>query len=91
MLLYELLLGQAPFHGKNESEVFQAILASRVAYPSRLDPEAKDLIQQVPNSDIFSFNRKVIVIGQKSHIETWIRQDRRPIHPQAPFLQIHRL
>ncbi len=47
VLLYELILGQSPFGGRNEAEVFHSIMAGRVYFPSKISPEAKDLIQRL--------------------------------------------
>lgn len=47
VLVYELVLGQAPFHGHGEAEVFDSILANRVRCPLMMDADARDLVQRV--------------------------------------------
>ena len=45
VLIYEMLLGQAPFKGHDEDEIFQAILEEEVVYPTRLQKDAKSIVQ----------------------------------------------
>lgn len=47
VLVYELVLGQSPFSGRSESEIFRSILSGRVYFPSGVDHDAKDLIQRL--------------------------------------------
>lgn len=47
VLLFELLFSQAPFHGRNEQEIFKAILTARITFPKPISPEAQDIIQRV--------------------------------------------
>lgn len=49
VLLYELLLGKAPFVGKNETALFKSILQAEVKFPStpKVPSDAKDLIRKV--------------------------------------------
>ncbi|TNN50666.1 Protein kinase C theta type [Liparis tanakae] len=44
VLLYEMLLGQSPFHGRDEEELFQSIRTDNPAYPRWLAPDAKDIL-----------------------------------------------
>ena len=47
VLLYEMLLGKAPFSGDNEQKIFSAVLKSNPHFPSSLQPDALDIIQKV--------------------------------------------
>nr|XP_020634674.1 protein kinase C theta type-like [Pogona vitticeps] len=44
VLLYEMLIGQSPFHGQDEEELFQSIRMDSPFYPRWLDRDARDLL-----------------------------------------------
>uniref|UniRef100_A0A3B5R5I2 Protein kinase C n=1 Tax=Xiphophorus maculatus TaxID=8083 RepID=A0A3B5R5I2_XIPMA len=44
VLLYEMLIGQSPFHGRDEEELFQSIRTDSPVYPSWLTKMAKDIL-----------------------------------------------
>lgn len=47
VLLYEMLIGQSPFHGRDEEELFQSIRTDNPVYPSWLTKAAKDIMIKV--------------------------------------------
>ncbi|KAJ3072055.1 Serine/threonine kinase [Podochytrium sp. JEL0797] len=47
VLIYELLLGAAPFKGKDEDQIFDSILHKDPSFPFNTDPDAVDLIQRL--------------------------------------------
>ncbi|XP_055002657.1 protein kinase C theta type [Sorex araneus] len=44
VLVYEMLMGQSPFHGQDEEELFHSIRMDSPFYPRWLEKEAKDLL-----------------------------------------------
>ena len=47
ILIYEMLLAEAPFQGGDEEEIFDAILNEDLLLPEDMDPMAVDLIQKL--------------------------------------------
>ncbi|XP_071379209.1 protein kinase C theta type isoform X2 [Centroberyx affinis] len=44
VLLYEMLIGQSPFHGRDEEELFQSIRTDDPCYPRWLPKDARDML-----------------------------------------------
>ncbi|XP_029317969.1 protein kinase C theta type [Cottoperca gobio] len=44
VLLYEMLIGQSPFHGHDEEELFQSIRTDNPVYPRWLTKDGKDIL-----------------------------------------------
>lgn len=55
MLLYEMLIGQSPFHGDDEDELFESIRMDTPHYPRWINKEAKDLIERVRTTQSIVF------------------------------------
>lgn len=47
VLLYEMLIGQSPFHGRDEEDLFQSIRTDNPTYPRWLTKDAKDILVKV--------------------------------------------
>lgn len=47
VLLYEMLIGQSPFQGDDEDELFESIRMDVPHYPRWITKEAKDLLEKV--------------------------------------------
>lgn len=47
VLLYEMLIGQSPFHGDDEDELFESIRVDTPHYPRWITKESKDLLEKV--------------------------------------------
>eukprot|EP00834_Sanchytrium_tribonematis_P004616 NODE_238_length_11959_cov_0.380270.p1 type:complete len:796 gc:universal NODE_238_length_11959_cov_0.380270:2096-4483(+) len=47
VLIYEMILGQSPFRGDGEDEIFQSILEDEVVYPINMSKEAISVCQKV--------------------------------------------
>lgn len=47
VLIYEMLLGQSPFRGEDEDEIFAAILEDEILYPINMTSDAISICQQL--------------------------------------------
>lgn len=47
VLVYEMLLGQSPFRGDDEDEIFDAILEDEPLYPITMPRDAVSILQKV--------------------------------------------
>lgn len=63
MLLYEMLIGQSPFHGDDEDELFESIRMDTPHYPRWINKEAQELIERVCIKPIL-FLQNTLVIAQ---------------------------
>lgn len=72
VLLYEMLIGQSPFHGDDEDELFESIRMDTPHYPRWINKEAKDLLERVRTKTIHA---KYIFfhLKQKAQCTTFIR------------------
>uniref|UniRef100_A0A665V7I9 Protein kinase C n=1 Tax=Echeneis naucrates TaxID=173247 RepID=A0A665V7I9_ECHNA len=85
VLLYEMLVGQSPFHGDDEDELFESIRMDTPHYPRWINKEAKDLLERLFERDP---TRRLGIVGNiRSHpffkSINWPALERREIEP--PF------
>lgn len=63
VLLYEMLIGQSPFHGDDEDELFESIRMDTPHYPRWISKEAKELLERVCSTTLM---QNPSVIGQRT-------------------------
>ncbi|XP_067610861.1 protein kinase C delta type isoform X2 [Pseudorca crassidens] len=51
VLLYEMLIGQSPFHGDDEDELFESIRVDSPYYPRWITRESKDILEKLLERD----------------------------------------
>ncbi|EKX33409.1 hypothetical protein GUITHDRAFT_160289 [Guillardia theta CCMP2712] len=51
ILIFEMLAGYPPFYADNTFAIYQKILLLKVDYPKHFDPQAKDIIRKLLQSD----------------------------------------
>jgi serine/threonine protein kinase len=51
VLVYEMLLGQSPFRGDDEDEIFDAILEDEPLYPITMPRDAVSILQKVSSNN----------------------------------------
>uniref|UniRef100_A0A4W5NVV6 Protein kinase C n=1 Tax=Hucho hucho TaxID=62062 RepID=A0A4W5NVV6_9TELE len=85
VLLYEMLIGQSPFHGDDEDELFESIRTDTPHYPRWITKEAKDLMERLFERD--STHRLGIVGNIRGHpffkTISWPALEKREVEP--PF------
>uniref|UniRef100_A0AAQ6AF00 Protein kinase C n=1 Tax=Amphiprion ocellaris TaxID=80972 RepID=A0AAQ6AF00_AMPOC len=85
VLLYEMLVGQSPFHGDDEDELFESIRMDTPYYPRWINKEAKDLLERLFERDP---TRRLGIVGNiRLHpffkTINWQALERREVEP--PF------
>ncbi|XP_025062552.1 protein kinase C delta type isoform X5 [Alligator sinensis] len=60
VLLYEMLIGQSPFHGDDEDELFESIRVDTPHYPRWITKESKDILEKKSASDYNNFDREFL-------------------------------
>lgn len=66
MLMYEMLLGQSPFRGDDEDEIFDAILEDEPLYPITMPRDAVSILQKVCFHLLCYLWRKLLPIAERS-------------------------
>ncbi len=67
VLLYEMLIGQSPFQGDDEDELFDSIRMDVPHYPRWITKEAKDLLEKVSLTNWFILMNGVSTDALWSH------------------------
>ncbi|KAI1890888.1 hypothetical protein AGOR_G00158240 [Albula goreensis] len=85
VLVFEMLIGQSPFHGDDEDELFESIRMDTPHYPRWITKEAKDLLEKLFERDP---TRRLGVVGNlRAHPFfkniNWPALERREVEP--PF------
>lgn len=56
VLLYEMLIGQSPFHGDDEDELFESIRVDTPYFPRWITKESKDILEKVGGLRLTGYN-----------------------------------
>ncbi|KAL4656001.1 protein kinase C delta type-like [Arapaima gigas] len=88
VMLYEMLIGQSPFHGDVEEELFESIRMDTPHYPGWITRESKDLLEKLFEREP---SRRLGIAGNiRSHAFfktiNWIALENREVDP--PFKPI---
>ena len=91
VLIFEMLLGQSPFRGDDEEEIFEAILEEEVNYPANMTKESVDILKKVSfsiqlKSALWSLTVIKKAADEKSTAATWFRSSRFSRHQRSSFL-----
>jgi len=62
VLTYEMLLGQSPFRGDDEDEIFDAILEDEPLYPITMPRDAVSILQKVKSKQFTCLTHKQSLI-----------------------------
>lgn len=85
VLLYEMLIGQSPFHGDDEDELFESIRVDTPHYPRWITKESKDLLEKLFDRD--STKRLGVTGNIKLHpffkVINWTALEKKEVEP--PF------
>lgn len=64
--MYEMLLGQSPFRGDDEDEIFDAILEDEPLYPITMPREAVSILQRVCAT--FRYHSVTLIVSLLSYL-----------------------
>lgn len=83
MLLYEMLIGQSPFSGCDEDELFWSICNEMPSYPRFLSQESLNILTRVSSSLLSEFNFEfkacLLLFGKSCEINLDHTQDLKPL------------
>jgi len=65
VLMYEMLLGQSPFRGDDEDEIFDAILEDEPLYPITMPRDAVSILQKVRFRSLWPVRRHSPLIAER--------------------------
>uniref|UniRef100_A0A8B9L0P3 Protein kinase C n=1 Tax=Astyanax mexicanus TaxID=7994 RepID=A0A8B9L0P3_ASTMX len=85
VLVYEMLIGQSPFHGDDEDELFESIRMDTPHYPRWITVDTREMLERLFERDP---SRRLGVVGNIRHqtffkTVNWSALERREIEP--PF------
>jgi len=89
VLLYEMLIGQSPFAGEDEDDLFRSICRDRVLFPKWISEPASNVLTQLLDRN--TALRLGYIGGTRSHIRKhpffspidWVKLEKRQVKP--PF------
>ncbi|XP_004523955.1 ribosomal protein S6 kinase 2 beta [Ceratitis capitata] len=90
VLMYEMLTGNLPFHGKTRNETMSQILRSKLGMPENLSPEAQSLLRALfkrnPQNRLGAGENGLLGIKEHCFFSTidWVRLERKQVRP--PFI-----
>ncbi|KAJ3024977.1 UNVERIFIED_CONTAM: Serine/threonine kinase [Siphonaria sp. JEL0065] len=58
VLIYEMILGQSPFPGDGEDQIFDAILHDDALFPGNMNKDAVDILKKTSPTDISNFDEE---------------------------------
>uniref|UniRef100_A0A672M903 Protein kinase C delta type-like n=1 Tax=Sinocyclocheilus grahami TaxID=75366 RepID=A0A672M903_SINGR len=85
VLVYEMLIGQSPFHGDDEDELFESIRMDTPHYPRWITVDTRDMLERLFERDP---SRRLGIVGNiRGHLffktVNWSALERREVEP--PF------
>ncbi|XP_040850559.1 protein kinase C delta type isoform X2 [Ochotona curzoniae] len=85
VLLYEMLIGQSPFHGDDEDELFESIRVDTPHYPRWITKESRDILEKLFERDPLKRLGMTGNIRAHPFFKTinWILLEKRKVEP--PF------
>ena len=88
VLTYEMLLGQSPFRGDDEDEIFDAILEDEPLYPITMPRDAVSILQKVCPIRLYTLPGFIlfVALNEGPCSSSWIGKGRCRRYQEAPVL-----